>query len=233
MGRGPRPDRLPPLADQEGTWPAGPGRVRVGQVLQRGGVPLPEADAGGARDQQRRSLHAAVPRLVGGRPARRDRLGGGFRHFRQRPARRLPSTHRDQHDRQPPGRGHVLQAGGQARHQAARRRPPPAAHRRLRHLVLPDPPGHRRGVLQRAHARPDRRGPDRRGLHPRPDRELRGPAGSWSPSTRPSASPRCAAFPRSSSCEIARAIGRAQEHDGLLGHGDQPAHRTGRTTPAA
>ena len=45
----------------------------------------------------------------------------------------------------------------QARHEADRRRPAPAGHRRLRHAGTASiQPGHRRGVLQRGHARPDR-----------------------------------------------------------------------------
>ena len=54
-------------------------RLRLGQVLQRRGLPLPEADPSGLRHQQRRPLHAALPRLVGGsadgRPELRRRDG--------------------------------------------------------------------------------------------------------------------------------------------------------------
>ena len=53
------------LARHQGeTWPAGAGRVRLGQVQQRGGLPLPEADAGRAGHQQRRPLHPTLPRLA-------------------------------------------------------------------------------------------------------------------------------------------------------------------------
>ena len=38
-------------------------RLRLGQVLERGGIPLPEADPRRLRHQQRRPLHAAVPCL--------------------------------------------------------------------------------------------------------------------------------------------------------------------------
>ena len=51
-------------------------RVRLGQVQQRGSVSLPEADAGRARHQQRRSLHAALPRLVRRRAAGRASAPG-------------------------------------------------------------------------------------------------------------------------------------------------------------
>src|SRR5256885_10476927 len=40
---------------------------------------VPEAGAHRVRHQQCRSLHAAVPRVVGRRAARRGRLGGGHR----------------------------------------------------------------------------------------------------------------------------------------------------------
>ena len=54
----------------------GAGRLRLGQVLERGGLSLPEAGAHRLRHQQRRPLHAAVPRLVGGG------ADGGHRHRR-------------------------------------------------------------------------------------------------------------------------------------------------------
>ena len=44
----------------------GAGRLRLGQGLERGGLSVPEAGAHRLRLQQCRSLHAAVPRLVGG-----------------------------------------------------------------------------------------------------------------------------------------------------------------------
>ena len=52
-------------------------RLRLGQGLQRGGLSLPEADPAGVWHQQRRSLHAAVPRLVGGGADGRAELGRG------------------------------------------------------------------------------------------------------------------------------------------------------------
>ena len=50
-------------------------RVRQRQVLERGGVSLPEADPPGLRAQQRRPLHPALPRLVGGGADGERRLG--------------------------------------------------------------------------------------------------------------------------------------------------------------
>ena len=51
------------------------GRVRLGEGLQRGGLPVPEAGAHRLRLQQRRPLHAPVPRLERGGAARGHRLG--------------------------------------------------------------------------------------------------------------------------------------------------------------
>ena len=48
----------------------------IGQVLERGGLPLPEARAGRLRHQQRRPLHAALPRVERRGAARGDRLAG-------------------------------------------------------------------------------------------------------------------------------------------------------------
>ena len=56
---------------------AGAGRLRLGQGLERGGLSVPEAGAHRLRHQQRRSLHAALPRLVGGGAVRGHRLGRG------------------------------------------------------------------------------------------------------------------------------------------------------------
>ena len=56
----PRPRRL-----------EGPGRLRLGQVLERRGLSVPEAGARRLWHQQCRPLHAALPRLVGGRAARK------------------------------------------------------------------------------------------------------------------------------------------------------------------
>ena len=57
-------------------------RLRLGEVLQRGGLPLPEADPDRLPHQQRRPLHPAVPRLQ-----RRRAVRG-----RSAPARSPPPT---------------------------------------------------------------------------------------------------------------------------------------------
>ena len=67
LGRGARPRR--PHASRRSTRRrAGRDRrVRVGEVLQRGGLPLPEAHPHRLRHQQHRPLHPALPRLSASR----------------------------------------------------------------------------------------------------------------------------------------------------------------------
>ena len=77
LGRGARPRRFRPEEDSRHERPERARRVRQRQGLQRRGVSLPEAGAHRLRHQQRGPLHAPVPRLVGGRAARRHRLGRG------------------------------------------------------------------------------------------------------------------------------------------------------------
>ena len=77
VGRGARSRRRQAEEDPRHARPQGAGRLRLGQGQQRGGVPVPEARAHGLRHQQRRPLHALVPRVVGGGAARRHRLGRG------------------------------------------------------------------------------------------------------------------------------------------------------------
>ena len=63
---------------RDGHGPAGAQRLRFCQGQQRGGLPLPEAGAHRLSHQQRRSLHAAVPRLERGSAARGSGLGRGL-----------------------------------------------------------------------------------------------------------------------------------------------------------
>ena len=64
--------------------PAAIAGVRLGEVLQRGGLPLPEADPDRLPHQQRGPLHPAVPRLQRGRAVRGHRLRRGLHHLRRR-----------------------------------------------------------------------------------------------------------------------------------------------------
>ena len=107
---------LKKIRDRDGR--ARPCRLRLGQGLERRGLSVPEAGAHGLWLQQCRSLHAAVPRLLGGGAAGRRRLGGGDRDLQRVQEFRLHHRHRRQPDREPPRRRHLLQAGRQARRQA-------------------------------------------------------------------------------------------------------------------
>jgi len=87
------------------------------------GIPVPEAGPGRFRNQQRRPLHAALPRIFGGCADGDDRLRRRHKRIRRREKRRCCADHRLQHDSQSPGRRQFHQAGGQIRpHQAHRGR---------------------------------------------------------------------------------------------------------------
>ena len=141
---GPQADR-----DPRGRRPGRDRRLRLGQVLQRGGLPLPEADQDRIPHQQRGPLHPAVPRLERGRAVRGHRLGRGLHHLRRRDQRGRGHRHRQQLHGQPPGRVDVLQAGAPPRHHDHLRRPAGRQDGRPRRHLLPAQAGHRRGLLQR------------------------------------------------------------------------------------
>ena len=82
--------------------PEGAGRLRLGQGQQRRGLPVPEAGAHRLRQQQRRPLHAPVPRLERGGAARRRRLGRG-----QQPGQRRRACRADLRDRLQPDRATI------------------------------------------------------------------------------------------------------------------------------
>ena len=71
LGRGDGARRLGPEENPRPRRPARARRLRLGQGLERRGLSVPEAGAHRLRLQQCRSLHAAVPRLVGGGAARK------------------------------------------------------------------------------------------------------------------------------------------------------------------
>ena len=102
------------IRDTHGTARAG--RLRLGQGLERGGVPVPEARAHRLRLQQRRPLHAAVPRVERRGVARRHRLRRGVEPGDGRDAGRSRAADRRQPGRQSSGRGDVDQERGQERH---------------------------------------------------------------------------------------------------------------------
>ncbi len=82
------------IRDRDG--PARARRFRLRQGLERRGLSVPEAGAHRLRHQQRRSLHAPVPRLVGGSAAGRRRLGGGDRDLQRVQEFRRHHRHRRQ-----------------------------------------------------------------------------------------------------------------------------------------
>ena len=124
LGGGARPRRRRAAArSATATGQARAGRLRLGQGVERGGLSVPEAGAHRVRQQQCRSLHAAVPRLVGRGADGGDRLGRGDRALHRRGRRRRDHRDRRAADREPPGGRDLLQAGGQARRQDLRDRP--------------------------------------------------------------------------------------------------------------
>ena len=128
LGGGARPRRRRPEENPRPRRPRRAGRLRLGQGLERRGLSVPEARPHRLRHQQRRPLHAALPRLVGVGAARRRRLGRRHRDLQRVQELRSHHRHRRQPDREPSGRGDLLQAGRQARRQA--RHHGPARHRR-------------------------------------------------------------------------------------------------------
>ena len=150
LGRGARPRRRRLEEDPRPQGRPRARRLRLGQGLERGGLSVPEAGAHRLRLQQRRSLHPAVPRLLGGGADGRRRLRRGDGDLQR--VQELRRHHRDrrQPDREPSGRRDLLQAGGQARRQADRDGParPGAQAPRRPHAAVQQ--RHRRGDAQRA-----------------------------------------------------------------------------------
>ena len=99
LGGGARYRRQGPRQDPRREGRQGAGRLRLGQGLERGGLSVPEAGAHRLRLQQRRSLHAAVPRLVGGGADGRPELRRGVGAVRGRHGRRSHHRDRRQSDR--------------------------------------------------------------------------------------------------------------------------------------
>ena len=158
--------------------PARAGGLRLGEVLQRGGLPVPEAGSHRLWQQQRRPLHPPVSCLVGGRAAGGDRLRSRDGALHRRAKRRRHHRHRLQLEREPPGRRELLQERGQARHDPDRRRSARAGAPAPRPLRAATPAGNGRRPAERDHERHRHGRAVRRGVHREADRELRGDAGS-------------------------------------------------------
>ena len=92
--------------------------LRLREGIERGGVSLPEARAHGIRLEQRRPLHAAVPRVERSRASGRHRLGCGVEPGDGRHAGGSRAADRRQSGRQSSGRGDLDQERDQARHEA-------------------------------------------------------------------------------------------------------------------
>src|SRR5205085_1869526 len=99
------------------------GRFRFGQGIERRGLSVPEAGAHRLRLQQRRSLHAAVPRLLGCSADGGVEFRRGVGAVCRRDGRRSHHRDRRQSDHQSSGGRDLHQERGQARCQADRDRP--------------------------------------------------------------------------------------------------------------
>ena len=227
LGRGTRPGGVEAEGDPRRRRPRGDRRLRLGQVLERGGLPLPEADPRGLRHEQRGPLHAAVPRVERGGAVRGRRLGRRLHDLRRHHQRRRRDPGRHEHDREPPGRFVVLQAGEAARHEADRGGPAAGADRRPRRHLLPAEARHRRGLLQRAPPRGDRERLGRSRVRRRARDQLRRARqdGEAVPARarRPDLRRRCGHDPRGRA-----AVGRGCGRRHLLGHGHLAAHDRNR-----
>ena len=120
VGRGARSRRRHAQAPARPARPLCAGRLRLGQGQQRRGLPVPEAGAHRLRQQQRRPLHAAVPRLQRGGAARGHRLRRGQQPGDGRDAGRGGDPDRRQPDGESSGRGHLDEERRRRRHQADR-----------------------------------------------------------------------------------------------------------------
>ena len=142
-------------------------RLRLGEGHQRGGLSVPEAGAHRLRLEQRRSLHASVPRVERRRADGRHQLRRGVEPGARRRERRSDLRHRRQPHGEPSGRRDLDEERRQGRREADRRRSAPQRSRAARDLLPAVQSRHRRRAAQRDAARHRRGGARRRGVHPR------------------------------------------------------------------
>src|SRR6516165_9787407 len=165
LGGGARPRHRRLEEDPRPRRAAGARRFRFGQGIERRSLPISETRSHRLRHQQCRSLHAAVPRFIGGgidggnRVRRRvgdlqrvQEFGGHFRDW-------------GEPDRKPPRRRDLFQAGGQARFDADRRRSTRAGAQTSRHPHAAIQAGHGRCSAQRHAQYHRRRKTLRRAIH--------------------------------------------------------------------
>ena len=201
----------------------GAGRLRLRQGLERGGLSVPEAGAHRLRLQQRRSLHAAVPRLLGGGPDGGAELGRRVGAVRGGAGCRGDHRHRRESDRQSPGRRDVHQERGQAEgRQADRDRPAPAGAVAPRLQAPLVQARLRRGAAERDAERDHHREAVQRGVHRGVHRELRGAEGQHRP-VHARADGRGVRHRRTHAARGGAALRTLPRLDHLLGHGHQPA----------
>ena len=161
-------------------------------------------------------------------------IGRGHRAVHRRARRRRDHRDRRQPDREPPGRRDLLQAGGQARHDADRHGPArPGARSATPPTCCSSSPAPTSRMLNAHHARDRRGGALRPPVHPGAHRGLRAPARRTSRTSRPR--------PWRAICGIAAETlrdgrahlrpRRARHH--VLGHGHHRSTSTAPTTPAA
>ncbi len=206
---------------------AGARRIRVGEVLQRGGLSVPEAGAHRLRLQQRRPLHAPLPCLLGGGAHGDHRLGRGHRALHRGSGLRRHRGDRRQPRRESPRRRHLFQAGGQTRRAADRDGSAGPGAQAPRHPHAAVQERHRR-VAPQCHDERDRhRRALRPAVHPGAHRRLREAQGASRPvharGDGPGMRHRCRRHPhrRQNLCP-----GQGSDH--LLGHGRvtaRPRHR--------
>ena len=167
VGRGARLRRQWPARDPRHLRQEGARRFRLGEGHERRGVSLPEARAHRLRVQQRRPLHAALPRVERRRADGGHQLRRGVEPGARRRERRSDLRHRRQSDGEPSGRRDLDQERREGRREADRRRPAPQRSRAACHLLPAVQCRHRRRAAQRDAPRHRRGRPRRRGLHPR------------------------------------------------------------------
>ncbi len=147
-------------------------RLRLRERIQRRSLSVPEAGAHRFRLQQCRSLHAAVPCILGGGADGRPQLRRGVGAVCRRHGRRSHHRDRRQPDREPSGRGDLHQERGQARRQADRDGSAPAVVVAPCHQASGVQAGQRRRDAERDAAHDHHRRADRPAIYRRLYRRL-------------------------------------------------------------
>ena len=196
LGRGAAGGRWHAQAHPRRARRQGARRLRLGQGLERGSVSVPEAGAHRFRLEQRRPLHAALPRVERRGAARRHRVRRGVESGDGRDEGRGRAADRRQPGGQSSGRRDLDQERGQERHQADPRRSAPLRARAARDALPAVQAGHRRRAAERDDARrSSRKAWSRRASSPTAPAASRR-SGRMSPATVPRRWRRYAAFRR-------------------------------------